>query len=125
MSEKTAQEQAVEIFREYAETASGEKASVGLLPANGGISVRIVAGKSEFISLNKLFRRRKLTLDLLSKHKNQSQAYSALCIVGNGCEVNDFAAPVICAEVKAEPNFVGKDGDYWIYSLSVELMISI
>lgn len=122
---KTSQEQAVEIFREFAEQAVGESVTVGLLPANGGIAVRIVTGRTEFISLNRLFRRRKITLDVLSKHKNQSQAYAALCAVGNGCEVKDFALPVIGADVKAEPYFVGKDGDFWIYSLSVELLISI
>lgn len=122
---KTSQEQAVEIFRHFAMQAAGESVTVGLLPANGGIAVRIVTGRTEFISLNRLFRRRKITLDVLSKHKNQSQAYAALCAVGNGCEVQDFAPPVIGAQTKAEPNFVGKDGDFWIYSLSVELLISI
>lgn len=125
MSEKTSQELAVAAFRKFAELAAGESVSVGLLPASGGIALRIVTGHTEFISLNRLFRRRKITLDVLSKHNNQSQAYAMLCAVGNGCEVQDFAPPVIGAQTKSEPNFVGKDGDFWIYSLSVELLISI
>ena len=121
----TAQLQAVEAFRAYAEKITGRPVTVGLLPKEGGIAAQVVTGSREFTSLDLSNRRAALSLDILSKFKEQKQAYGALCEIANACDTARLGAPVINAGARSEPLFVGKDGDYWIYSLSVALRVMI
>lgn len=121
----TAQETAVETFRRFVQDTTSESTTVGLLPVAGGIAVQIVTGTREYISLGKNYRRSKISLDVLSKNHNQSRAYGCLCEIANACETAGLAAPIISASVRSEPLFVGKDSEYWIYSLSVSLRVEI
>ena len=121
----SAQLQAVEAFRAYAEKITGQPVTVGLLPKEGGIAAQVVTGSREFTSLDLANRRAALSLDILSKFKKQEQAYGALCEIANACDSARFGAPVVNAQVRSEPLFVGRDGDYWIYSLSVALRVMI
>lgn len=121
----TAQLQAVEAFRAYAEKITGQPVTVGLLPKEGGIAAQVVTGSREFTSLDLANRRAALSLDVLAKNRKQEQAYGALCEIANACDSARLGAPVINAGVRSEPLFVGRDGDYWIYSLSVSLRVMI
>lgn len=121
----TAQETAVETFRRFIQETTSESVTVGLLPVTGGIAVQIVTGKREYASLSSEYRRSNITLDVLSKNKDQSRAYGSLCSVANACETAGLTAPIVNATVDSEPLFVGKDGEYWIYSLSVSLRVEI
>ena len=120
----TAQEQAVEQFRAFAEGILCENVSVGLLPKEGGFSVQIVAGAREFTSLNKQVRRISLPLDVLSKCRSQNRAYGGLCSLSGSCDTAEWSLPIVDVQAK-EPVFVGKDGEFWIYSLTVSLRIMI
>lgn len=119
----TAQETAVELFRQFVQKKTSENTTVGLLPDTGGIAVQIVTGTRDYISLKRGYRRSSISLDVLSKNQNQSKAYGSLCELSNACETARLTAPIVDASVRSEPLFVGKDGDYWIYSLSVALHI--
>ncbi len=120
----TAQQTAVEQFRKFAEEALGETVTIGLLPSEGGVSMQIVAGAREFTSLNRKTRRISLPLDILYKSKDQSRAYGGLCGLSSACDTAGLALPI--SDVQAgEPDYVGKDGEFWIYSLSVRLKIMI
>ncbi|MGN1108194.1 MAG: hypothetical protein ACI4RK_02320 [Oscillospiraceae bacterium] len=120
----TAQETAVEQFRTFAEGVLGESVTVGFLPREGGTAMQIVAGTREFTSLSKEVRRAEISLDVLSKNKNQSRTYGALCELANSCDNAELPAPVANVQAR-EPVFVGKDGEFWIYSLTVSLRIMI
>ena len=121
----TAQETAVEAFRRFIQETTSESVTVGLLPVTGGIAVQIVTGKREYASLSSEYRRSNITLDVLSKNKDQSRAYGCLCEIANACETAGLTAPIVNATADSEPLFVGKDGEYWIYSLSVSLRVEI
>ena len=121
----TAQEKALDAFRAFAENTLSESVTVGLLPQQGGISMQIVAGRREYTSLNRQTRRIIITLDMLCKNKSQSKAYESMCAVANACDSAELAEPIVNAQAVSEPVFVGKDGDFWIYSLTVSLRIMI
>lgn len=53
----TAQLQAVEAFRAFAEKTTGQPASVGLLSPGESIAVQVVTGSREFTSLDLANRR--------------------------------------------------------------------
>ena len=87
--------------------------------------MQVVTGSREFTSLDLANRRAVLSLDVLSKYKKQEQAYGFLCEIANACDTAGLGAPAVNAEARSEPLFVGTDGDYWIYSLSVALRVMI
>ncbi len=121
----TAQLKAVEAFRAFAEKTAGQPVSVGLLPTGESIAMQVVTGSREFTSLDLANRRAVISLDVLSKFKKQEQAYGFLCEIANACDTAGLGAPVVNAEVRSEPLFVGMDGGFWIYSLSVSLRVII
>ena len=121
----TAQLQAVEAFRAFAEKTTGQPVSVGLLSTGESIAMQVVTGSREFTSLDLANRRAVLSLDVLSKFKKQEQAYGCLCEIANACDTARLGAPAVNAEVRSEPLFVGTDGEFWIYSLSVALRVMI
>lgn len=121
----TAQLKAVEAFRAFAEKTAGQPVSVGLLSTGESIAVQVVTGSREFTSLDLANRRAVISLDVLSKFKKQEQAYGCLCEIANACDTAGLGAPVVNAEARSEPLFVGTDGEFWIYSLSVSLRIII
>lgn len=127
----TAQLQAVGEFRAFAEKITGQPVSIGLLSAGESIAFQVVTGSREFTSLNLNTRRAALSLDILAKYRKQEQAYGSLCEIANACDTArrtspaGLNAPALSAEVRSEPLFVGRDGEYWIYSLSVSLHVMI
>lgn len=62
----TAQLQAVEAFRAFAEKTSGQPVSVGLLSTGESIAVQVVTGSREFTSLDLANRRAALSLGALA-----------------------------------------------------------
>lgn len=121
----TPQETAVEQFKYFAQNETSEKITFGLLPASGGIVLQVITDGREFISLNLQNRRAVILLNILAKYKSQSTAYSQLCKIANSCGTAKFSAPVVNADARSGPAFVGKDGDYWIYSMTVDIRIEI
>ncbi len=121
------QAEILEVLRSFSESAAGEAVTIGQLPANGGIAMQLVTGYGEFTSLNLQNHRRILTVSYLAKNTNQSQAYSALCEIGNALQkAKTFPTEyIISAEVKSDSALVGKDGDYWIYSMTAAVRIII
>ncbi len=122
----TAQETAIETVRAAAERITGEPVTVGLLPEEGGIAFQAAAGSTEFCGLNRAYRRRVLALDFLAKYTDQRRAYGLMCELGNSLEAMDFTdGAVVNVMVRSEPSFVGKTGDFWIYSLPVNVRVEI
>lgn len=121
----TAQLKAVEAFRSFAEKTAGQTVSVGLLSTGESIAMQVVTGSREFTSLDLANRRAVLSLDILAKYRKQEQAYGYLCEIANACDTARLGAPAVNAEVRSEPLFVGGDGEFWIYSLSVGLRVMI
>lgn len=120
----TAQQTAVDKFRKFAEKTLGETVTMGLLPPEGGVSMQIVTGVRDFTSLNRKTRRIALPLDILYKNKSQDKAYDSLCGLSSACDTAGLTLPIVDIQA-GEPAPVGKDGDFWIYSLSVRLKIMI
>lgn len=117
----------IEALRLFSENAAGEAVTIGQLPAGGGTVMQIITGFGEFTSLNRQNHRRMLTVSYLAKSKTQSRAYSVLCDIGNALQTTTGfpAANILSAEVKSDSAFVGKDGDYWIYSMTAAVRIMI
>ena len=117
----------VEAIRSFAEQAAESSVTVGQLPAQGGIVMQVVTGYGEFVSLSRVNQRRVLTVSFLSKYKEQDKAISTLHRIGTALSrATEFPADnIISAEVKADSGYVGKDGDYWLYSMTVAVRISI
>ena len=91
----TAQLQAVEAFRAFAEKTTGQPASVGLLSTGESIAVQVVTGSREFTSLDLANRRAVISLDALSKFKKQEQAYGFLCGIANACDTEELFPAVM------------------------------
>lgn len=121
------QTEILEALRAFAEAAAGASVGIGQLPADGGIAMQIVTGYGEFTSLNRLNHRRALTVSFLSKNTSQQQAHSLLCEIGNAMQkTTEFGSPnILSAEIKSDSGLVGKDGDYWIYSMTAAVRIII
>ncbi len=117
----------MEALREFSEEAAGEAVTIGPLPADGGIAMQIVTGYGEFTSLNRLNHRRAITVSFLAKNTDQMRAYSVLCDIGNALQTTKtFSAEnILSADVKSDSSLVGKDGDYWIYSMTAAVRIII
>lgn len=69
----TAQLQAVEAFRAFAEKTTGQPASVGLLSAGESIAVQVVTGSREFTSLDLANRRAVLSSTCCRNSRNRSR----------------------------------------------------
>lgn len=117
----------MEALREFAENAAGEAVTIGQLPADGGIAIQVVTGYGEFTSLNRCNHRRAITISFLAKSTDQMRAYSVLCDIGNSLQTTKaFSAEnILSADVKSDSALVGKDGDYWIYSMTAAVRIII
>lgn len=117
----------IEALRRFAEDAAGEAVKTGQLGQDGGIAMQPVTGYGDFTSLNRLNHRRILTVSFLAKSKDQKHAYSVLCDIGNALQTTtSFAVGnILSADIRSDSALVGKDGDFWIYSMTAAVRIII
>lgn|GEM_PF-408893 len=114
----------------FIKTKFGFSLSIDALPENGGISVEIMPGQSGTPSLDKQSQFRTIPLLFLSKFKEQQTAYDKLLLIGNLLSTTKFSAvhfsvdvQILTADIKTETALVGKEGDYWIYSMIADIKI--
>jgi hypothetical protein len=122
-----AQMLAIAAIIELIKLSLGHTLIIDALPENGGMSVEIMPGSSGAPSLNLKSQYRTIPLLFMSKFKNQQTSLNNLLEIGNylSCKVNYLmtGVQILTANVKTEAALVGKEGDYWIYSMIVEIKI--
>lgn len=93
---------------------TGNSTAMELAPSAGGD--RDLAGMTDDT----------LSLLILSKHKKQASCIEALdCAVNQLTRTRVFPSgdhwSIYAADVATQPNYVTKDGDYWIYSCVISV----
>lgn len=99
------------------------------LPVGGGISAEVQAAKDNGATLNRQRQDRTLPLLLLSKNKTQGAAMEQLFNIGNLVSrtnelPQDECVQLMSATVSTDAAPVGKVGDFWIYSMIVDVRIA-
>lgn len=124
----TPQKKAIELVLDYIQDKLGYSITTQGLPAGGGISAEAQASKDNGATLNRQRQDKTLPLLIMSKHKNQSVAMEQLFNIGNLlAKTNlpqDDIVQIISVSVATDAAPVGKGGDYWIYSMVVDVRIA-
>jgi hypothetical protein len=104
--------------------------NVDALPEDGGMSIEVMPGSNNWQSLDKQAQQRTIPLLFMSKYKDQITAFDNLLLIGNMLSKTKFFdvhfsddVQILSADVKTEAALVGKDGDYWIYSMIADIKI--
>jgi len=126
-----AQMQAIEAIIAFLKTKLDFSLNIDALPVSEGISIEIMPGSSGKPSLNLESQLRTIPLLFMSKYKQQTTAFENLLLIGNLLSKTKFSTvifssdvQILSAEVKTEASLVGKEGDYWIYSMIAEIKIN-
>lgn len=96
-------------------------ASIGQLPQDGGLVMELAPSSAGETYLNGTSSDQ-MSLLFLCKHEKQLEA---LCTLEEVCRVltrrkrHEFG--IYNVTVSTSPNYVGKDGDFWIYSCIINL----
>lgn len=109
------------------ETGIDIKISVQLPADECGTTAELAGGMPKGRYLNKQHGKETLTVLFLCKHTNQKTALENICKIGNCADtmpaINGQTVNVLSAEKKAGPEFVGYDGEYYIFSLITDVFI--
>lgn len=125
----TPQKKAIELVLDYIQSKLGYSITTQGLPVGGGISAEVQAAKDNGATLNRQRQDRTLPLLLLSKNKTQGVAMEQLFNIGNliskATELpQDDSVQLLSASVSTDAAPVGKVGDFWIYSMIVDIRIA-
>lgn len=123
------QKKAIELILNFIENKLGYTIETTGLPVGGGISVEVQAAKDNGATLNRQWQDRTLPLLLLSKNKTQGVAMEQLFNIGNLISratklPQDECVQLMSATVSTDAAPVGKVGDFWIYSMIVDVRIA-
>lgn len=123
------QKKAIELILNFIENKLGYTIETTGLPVGGGISVEVQAAKDNGATLNRQRQDRTLPLLLLSKNKTQGVAMEQLFNIGNLISratklPQDECVQLMSATVSTDAAPVGKVGDFWIYSMIVDVRIA-
>lgn len=123
------QKKSIELILNYIESQLEYKIETAGLPAGGGLSAEVQAAKDNGTTLNRQRQDRTLPLLILSKNKIQGVAMEQLFNIGNLLAKTtdlpqDDIVQIISASVATDAAPVGKGGDYWIYSMVVDVRIA-
>ena len=123
----TPQIEALWLVLEEIRTAEGYTIPISSLPQNGGISAEITGSEGKGINLSLQNTSTDLTVLFLCKDKNQDTAYETLCKIGNRLDrlkpIEGETVQVTGAGVRSGAGLVGKEGDYYIYSMIARIGI--
>ena len=120
---------AIRLILNFIEDKLGYTIETTGLPVGGGISVEVQAAKDNGATLNRQRQDRTLPLLLLSKNKTQGVAMEQLFNIGNLISratklPQDECVQLMSATVSTDAAPVGKVGDFWIYSMIVDVRIA-
>lgn len=123
------QKKAIMLILDFIEDKLGYTIETTGLPVGGGISAEVQAAKDNGATLNRQRQDRTLTLLLLSKNKTQGAAMEQLFNIGNLVSrtnelPQDECVQLMSATVSTDAAPVGKVGDFWIYSMIVDVRIA-
>lgn len=123
------QKKAIELILNFIKNKLGYTIETTGLPVGGGISVEVQAAKDNGATLNRQRQDRTLPLLLLSKNKTQGVAMEQLFNIGNLISratklPQDECVQLMSATVSTDAAPVGKVGDFWIYSMIVDVRIA-
>ena len=123
------QKKAIKLILDFIEDKLGYTIETTGLPVGGGISAEVQAAKDNGATLDKQRQDRTLPLLLLSKNKTQSVAMEQLFNIGNLISITnelpqDECVQLMSANVSTDAAPVGKVGDFWIYSMIVDVRIA-
>lgn len=120
---------AIRLILNFIEDKLGYTIETTGLPVGGGISAEVQAAKDNGATLNRQRQDRTLPLLLLSKNKTQGVAMEQLFNIGNLISratklPQDECVQLMSATVSTDAAPVGKVGDFWIYSMIVDVRIA-
>lgn len=123
------QKKAIELILDHIENKLGYRLETTGLPVGGGISAEVQAAKDNGATLDKQRQDRTLPILILSKNKIQGVAMEQLFNIGNliskATELpQDGSVQLLSASVSTDAAPVGKVGDFWIYSMIVDVRIA-
>ena len=123
------QKKAIELILNFIEDKLGYTIETIGLPVGGGISAEVQAAKDNGATLDRQRQDRTLPLLLLSKNKIQGAAMEQLFNIGNLVSrtnklPQDECVQLMSATVSTDAAPVGKVGDFWIYSMIVDVRIA-
>lgn len=120
---------AIRLILNFIEDKLGYTIETAGLPVGGGLSAEVQAAKDNGATLNRQRQDRTLPLLLLSKNKIQGVAMEQLFNIGNLVSrtnelPQDECVQLMSATVSTDSSPVGKVGDFWIYSMIVDVRIA-
>lgn len=120
---------AIRLILNFIEDKLGYTIETTGLPVGGGISAEVQAAKDNGTTLDRQRQGRTLPLLLLSKNKTQGVAMEQLFNIGNLISratklPQDECVQLMSATVSTDAATVGKVGDFWIYSMIVDVRIA-
>lgn len=123
------QKKAIKLILDHIENKLGYRLETNGLPVGGGLSAEAQAAKDNGATLDKQRQDRTLPLLILSKNKIQGVAMEQLFNIGNliskATELpQDDSVQLLSASVSTDAAPVGKVGDFWIYSMIVDIRIA-
>lgn len=123
------QKKAIELILNFIEDKLGYTIETAGLPVSGGLSAEAQAAKDNGTTLDRQRQDRTLPLLILSKNKIQGVAMEQLFNIGNLISratklPQDECVQLMSATVSTDAATVGKVGDFWIYSMIVDVRIA-
>lgn len=123
------QKKAIELILNFIEDKLGYTIETAGLPVGGGLSAEAQAAKYNGTTLDRQRQDRTLPLLILSKNKIQGVAMEQLFNIGNLISKatklpQDDSVQLLSASVSTDSAPVGKVGDFWIYSMIVDVRIA-
>lgn len=123
----TPQSEALNLVLDLIKKNTDCKIIASALPKNGGISAEITGSEDKGRSLNLQHGSTDLTVLFLCKNTSQSTAFDTLCNIGNYLnrlgEVKGKTVQVTGTGVRSGAGLVGKEGDFYIYSMIARIGI--
>ena len=123
----TPQIEALRLVLDEIRTAEGYTIPISSLPQNGGISAEITGSEGKGRNLSLQHGSTDLTVLFLCKDKDQETAYETLCKIGNRLDrmkpIEGETVQVTGAGVRSGAGLVGKEGDFYIYSMIARIGI--
>lgn len=123
------QKKAIELILNFIEDKLGYTIETAGLPVGGGLSAEAQAAKYNGTTLDRQRQDRTLPLLILSKNKIQGVAMEQLFNIGNLISKatklpQDDSVQLLSASDSTDAAPVGKVGDFWIYSMIVDIRIA-
>ena len=123
----TPQTEALRLILSKIKQAEGYIIPISSLPQNGGISAEITGSENKGRNLSLQNGSTDLTVLFLCKDIDQQKAYETLCKIGNLLDclkpIEGETVQVTGAGVRSGAGLVGKEGDFYIYSMIARIGI--